>query len=72
MEESGFGKVHFLLRSQLSGQKTKHYMAELHNEGIVKCKALRHGQAEQCWAAMLFFPFNGLYQPNIAKSAERE
>lgn len=33
---------------------------------------LRHGQAEQCWAAMLFFPFNGLCQPSIAKTAERK
>lgn len=45
---------------------------QLYNEGIVTCEQLRRGQAEQCWAAMLFFPFNDLCQPSIAKTAERK
>jgi len=67
MEESDFGKVHFLSKKPAIRDDSMVY-----NKGIIKCKHLMHGQAEQYWAAMLFFPFNGLYQPNIAKTAKRK
>lgn len=48
------------------------YMKVLYNKGIIKYEQSTHGQEEQYWAAMLLFPFNGPYQPNIAKTANRK